>query len=139
MNFTNLSSQGRCLAERLPGQPGGDHKGCSLVLRLFRVGRPATTQTTRQVQPTRLLFSYPETFSKVCSQSTAMSLKGRLNKKSCLGGGVLSAGLGPSSVFALQQGRGWVGPQTHQAPHTGKLSCPQGCRCPSESWSERTS
>lgn len=130
MNFTNLSSQGRCLAERLPGQPGGDHKGCSLVLRLFRVGRPATTQTTRQVQPARLLFSYPETFSKVCSQSTAMSLKGRLNKKSCLGGGFSpQVSVLPQSSLSNRGEAGWALKPTK--PHTrGSSAAPKGAGVP---------
>lgn len=68
-----------------------------------RVGRPATTQTTPEVQPTRLLFSYVrEPAGK--SVAKAHVFQRRVEEEEPSGG--LSAGLGPSSVFSLKQGVG---------------------------------
>ena len=111
VNFTQVSSQGRCLAVA-PGQPGGN-QGCLLTCSApERVGRPATNHSDLpEVWPPGICSLRTEPSGKSAAKAQQV-FKRRVEKSEQSGG--LSAGLGPSCLHS----RGGRGSQVKHADST---------------------
>ena len=110
MNFTQVSSQGRCLAVA-PGQPGGDQRVlCSLALsRKESADLQPTTQTPLKCSRQASALYAREPSGKPAAKAQQV-LKRRVKQNEPFGG--LSAGLGPSCTHSQTAGKGEPG-QVH--------------------------